>query len=85
MFVVYICYRCRCGQLSFCALKIGIFRELKKLQNANFSHVSFYLILTRTLEHVVCMGESRLSEVNNRPRPNVFPARVANFGKVSVR
>ena len=33
------------------------------------------------LEHVVCLGESRLSQVNNSPRPNVFPAEVANFGK----
>ena len=62
-------------------LEIGIFRELKKLQNANLSHVSFFLILTCALKHVVCLGESRLSEVNNSPRANVFPAGVANFGK----
>ena len=37
--------------------------------------------LTRALEHVVCLGESRLSQVNNSPRANVFPAGVANFGK----
>ena len=40
-----------------------------------------FLILTRALKHVVCLGESRLSEVNNSPRANVFPAGVANFGK----
>ena len=37
--------------------------------------------MTRALKHVVCLGESRLSEVNNSPRPNVFPAGVATFGK----
>ena len=79
--VCCLCCRCRRGQLSFCALKIGIFRELKKLQNANLLHVSFFLIFTRALKHVVCLGESRLSEVNNSPRANVFPAGVANFGK----
>ena len=41
----------------------------------------FFLILTRGLEHVVCLGESRLSQVNNSPRANVFPAGVAKFGK----
>ena len=77
----FLCCRCRRGQLSFSALKIGIFRELKKLQNANLLQVSFFLILKRALKHIVCLGESRLSEVNNSPRPNVFPAGVANFGK----
>ena len=48
-------------------------------------HVSFFLILTRALEHVVCLGKSRLSQVNNSPRANVFPARVANFGKAMYR
>ena len=32
-------------------------------------------------EHVICLGESCLSQVNNSPRPNVFPAGVANLGK----
>ena len=41
--------------------------------------------LTRALEHVVCLGESRLSQVNNSPRANVFPAGVANFGKAMYR
>ena len=36
-------------------------------------------------EHVVCLGESRLSQVNNSPRGNVFPAGVANFGKSMYR
>ena len=80
-----LCIGCRRRQLSFCALKIGIFRELKKLQNANLLHVSFFLILTRALKHVVCLGESRLSQVNNSPRANVFPAGVANFGKAMYR
>ena len=35
-----LCIGCRRCQLSFCALKIGIFRELKKLQNAN---ITFYM------------------------------------------
>ena len=48
-------------------------------------HVSFFLILTRALEHVVCLGESRLSHVTNSPRANVFPAGVANFGKATYR
>ena len=46
---------------------------------------AFFLILTRGLEHVVCLGESRLSQVNNSPRANVFPAGVANFGKAMYR
>ena len=41
----------------------------------------FFLILTRALEHVFCLGESRLSQVNNSPRP----AGVANFGKAMYR
>ena len=46
---------------------------------------AFFLILTPALEYVVCLGESRLSQVNNSPRPNVFPAGVANFGKAMYR
>ena len=34
---------------------------------------------------MVCLGESRLSQVNNSPGPNVFPAGVANFGKAVYR
>ena len=41
--------------------------------------------MTLELEHVVCLGESLLSQVNNSPRPNVFPAGVANFGKAMYR
>ena len=37
------------------------------------------------LEHVVCSGESRLSQVSNSPQANVFPAGVANFGKAIYR
>ena len=44
-----------------------------------------FLILTRALEHAIWLGESRLSQVNNNPRPNVFPAGVANFGKAMYR
>ena len=58
----------------------------KKLQNVNITlHVSFFLILTRALELVNCLGESRLSQLNNSPRANVFPAGVANFGKAMYR
>ena len=39
----------------------------------------------RALEHVVCLGESCLSQVNNSPRANVFPAGVGNFGKAMYR
>ena len=35
--------------------------------------------------NVVCLGESRLSQVNNSPGPNVFPAGVTNFGKAMYR
>ena len=45
---------------------------------------AFFLILTCALEHVVCLGELRLSQVNNIPRANVFPAGVADFGKSYV-
>ena len=45
----------------------------------------FFFILTCALEHVFCLGESRLSQVNNSPRPNVFPVEVANFGKAMYR
>ena len=47
----------------------------------------FFLIFTRALEHVVCLGQlSRLSQVNKyNPRANVFPAVVANFGKAVYR
>ena len=33
----------------------------------------------------LCLGESCLSQVNNNPRKNVFPAGVANSGKVMYR
>ena len=51
----------------------------------HLSHVSFFLILTRALEHVVCLGESRLSQVNNSPQANVFPAGVVNIGKATYQ
>ena len=35
--------------------------------------------------NLVCSGESRLSQVNNSPRANVFPAGVTNFGKATYR
>ena len=44
-----------------------------------------FFLLTRALEHVLCLGESRLSQVNNSPRANVFPAGVANCGKAMYR
>ena len=63
------------------------FPRVKKIAKCkhHLLHVSFFLILTRALEHVVCLGESRLSQVNNSPRANVFPAGVANFGKAMYR
>ena len=63
------------------------FPRVAKLQNTNitFYMFPFFLILTRALEHVFCLGESRLSQVNNSPRPNVFLAGVANFGKAMYR
>ena len=45
---------------------------LKKAWCKCFSH-----IFTRALENVVCLGESRLSQVSNSPRADVFPARLA--------
>ena len=72
--------------------------KLLRFENWNFSrvkkiarckhhllHVSFFLILTRSLEHIVCLGESHLSQVNNSRRADVFPAGVANFGKAMYR
>ena len=72
--------------------------KLLRVENWNFSrvkkiawckhhllHVSFFLILTRALEHIVCLGESHLSQVNNSRRADVFPAGVANFGKAMYR
>ena len=44
---------------------------------------AFFIILT--LKYVLCLGESRLSQVNNSPRANVFPVGVANFGKAMYR
>ena len=46
---------------------------------------AFFLILTCVLENLVCLGESCLSQVNNGPRANVFPAGVASFGKAMYR
>ena len=48
-------------------------------------HVLFFLILTHALEHVVYLGESRLTQVNNSPRANIFPAGLANSGKAIYR
>ena len=47
--------------------------------------LSFFLIFTRAQELVVCLGQSHLSQVNNSPPANVFPAGVANFGKAMYR
>ena len=57
------------------------FPRVKKIAKCkhHLLHVSFYLILTRALEHVVCLGESRLSQVNKFPWANVLPAGVDNF------
>ena len=46
---------------------------------------AIFLIFTCARVCVVCLGESRLSQVNNSPRANVFPAGVANFGKALYR
>ena len=37
------------------------------------------------LEYVVCLGDTRFSQVNNGPRANVFPAGEANFGQAMSR
>ena len=37
------------------------------------------------LEYVVCLGDTRFSQVNNGPRANVFPAGEANFGQAMYR
>ena len=59
----------------------GQHRQPSKKRDAR----AFFLIFTRVLEHVVCLGESRLSQVNNSPRANVFPAGVAKFGEAMYR
>ena len=48
------------------------FPRVKKIARCkhHLLHVSFFLILTSALEHVFFLGESRLSQVNNSPRPN---------------
>ena len=61
------------------------FPRVKKIAKCKPFTCFLFLILTRALKHVVCLGESRLSEVNNSPRANVFPAGVANFGKAMYR
>ena len=63
------------------------FPRVKKIAKCkhHLLHVSFFLILTRALEHIVCLGESHLSQVNNSRRADVFPAGVANFGKAMYR
>ena len=38
-----------------------------------------------TLGHVVYLGDSHLSQVNNSPRTNVFPAGEANLGQAMYR
>ena len=72
-------YRLAKHQLGTCIIPshlIWLFDILKK-HDAR----AFFLILTRALEHVVCLGESCFSQVNNSHRANVFPAGVVNFGK----
>ena len=66
--------------------KLLRFEKLEFSESLQYANISFYmflfiLIFTRALERVVCLGESRLSQVNNSPGANVFPAGVANFGK----
>ena len=74
---------------------------LRLLNAAHFCHLVWNHLITQStgnpgsvivpqygssaLEHVVCLGESRLSQVDNSARPNVFPAWVANFGKAMYR
>ena len=48
-------------------------------------HFLKIIISARALEHIVCLGESLLSQVNNSRQANVFPAGVANFGKAMYR
>ena len=64
-------------------ITLNLIVYLKKAWCKCFSH-----IFTRALENVVCLGESRLSQVNNSPRADVFPARLAmmlnfNISKVA--
>ena len=69
-------YRLAKHQLGMCFTRSPLIWFLFK---KSLMHVLFFLILTRALEHVVCLGESCLPQVNNSPRPNVLV--VANFGK----
>ena len=63
------------------------FPRVKKIAKCKHHLITcfLFLILTRALEHIVCLDESRLSQVNNSPRANVFPAGEANFGKALYR
>ena len=78
--------------LSSCSIKLLRFENwnfprVEKIAKCkhHLLHVFFFLILTRALEQVVCLGESRLSQVSNSLRANVFPPGVANFGKAMYR
>ena len=51
------------------------------MQTSSFTCFFFFLILARALEHAVCFGDSRLSQVNNSSRVNVFLTGEANFGQ----
>ena len=64
-------------------ITLNLIVYLKKAWCKCFSH-----IFTRALENVVRLGESRLSQVSNSPRADVFPARLAmmlnfNISKVA--
>ena len=57
-----------------------------KMQTSPFACFLFsHFDACTQLKHVVCLGESRLSQVHNSPRANAFPVGVANFGKAMYR
>ena len=87
IYEIGICLSLSSWSIKFLRFEKRNFPRVKKIAKSkhHLLHVSFFLILTRALEHVVCLGESYLSQVNNSPRPNVFPAGVANFGKAMYR
>ena len=62
-----------CCKINYAINNNNVFAEHK-------GTLKLMMEIKNKLERVVCLGESRLSQVNNSPLPNVFPAGVANFG-----
>ena len=67
------------------ALKRGVFQELRKLQKTQPSTFTCLFFFSFWRVHWFCLGYSRLAQVNDSPRANVFPAGEADFGQAMYR